>query len=365
MLVFSRVPEPSSLLWTNDKDLSPGAQTLLAQCKNVTVLQQPGTIDLLWQRAKDLDAQGDSAGCAIVLLSLAENFQRYFRPGPALRCVERAEAILGKWPNKKHRQNHAAALYACGIVYQLLGSYQEASDAYCRALAAFKEARAQWPSLRVTAEFGDKCIAAQHLIEELSAYVARAATFGDSGAMQFCNLMTYWLAERNPAGEVQTTLSIAIEEVAVGMQLRVIDPNAGLQNYEFRRLTGRKGLKLEPQLGQELDQEYGVVKIPPQIAKDPVGQAGAPVVLKNAAYALVQEGYALVPKDARAKIYGIGSERVKAEELLWGEFSWDTASKKVSFTALYQQDSPIRPPRFVGERNLDPSASGTIIGVFK
>lgn len=344
MLIFSRVVEPSSLLWT--QGLNRVASTLFAQCEDRVFLSQPGAMDRLWQRAQDLDEQGDPAGCAIVLISLAGIFRRCNRLGPALKCAQRAKEILGRWPHKHQKQNLAVALYACGLVHHFLGSYQEACECYDEALTVFEDAARQRRTLNVPAQFEQQCAKVERLLEELSTYVARAATCGDWGAIQFCSFMSYWLAERNPLEDVQPTLSIAFEPFAVDMALQQGQKRYGLE------LLGGGPVGFVP----EADKEYGVVQVPPEIAQSP-SRARAPSELQDAKYALFEEGI-------RTTDFGLGAELAKDDPLLWGKFVRDPRSGKISLVARYQ-DRPLPNPKYVGEDDLDPGASGAIIGVFK
>ncbi len=344
MIVFSRVPKPSSLLWT--KDLSRVAKTLLAQCEDGTFLRQPGAIDLLWQRAQSLDGQGESEAAALVSIRLAELFRQCGRLGPALKCVEQAKGTLSKWPHKAQKQNHAVALYACGLVHQFLGSYREACANYDEALTVFREAKAQRRSLGAPPQLEEKCATAEDVIEELSNYVARAGTCGDAGAIQFCSLMSYWLAERSPLEDVQPTVSVRLKSLAVDMALQ-----HGHQSYRLALLKGTSaGFVPQP------NREYGVVQVPDEIAQAP-DKAKAPRELQDAKYVLVEEGI-------QTSRFGVGAVRAKDDGLLWGEFVRDPRTGRILLVARYQ-DRPLPSPRFVGEDDLDPVVSGAIVGVFK
>lgn len=339
MIVFSRAPEPSSLLWT--KDLNRVGKSLLAQVKDDAFLQQPGAIDLLWQRAQSLDEQGEAEAAALVSIRLAELFRRCGRLGPALKCVERAKAILSKWPHKRQRQNHAVALYACGLVHQFLGSYEDAYACYEEALALFREAEAQRRSLGTPGEFEDRCAEAEAAIEELSTYVARAGTCGDAGAIWFCSLMSYCLAERNPLEDVQLGVSVRVKSLEVDMALQ-----HGHQSYRLELLEGATvGFVPQP------DTEYGVLPVPDEIAQAPTG-AKAPPELQDAKYALVEDRIG-------TGSLGVGAARAKDDTLLWGEFVRDPRTKRILLVSRYPT------PRFIGEEDLDPVVSGSIVGVFK
>jgi tetratricopeptide (TPR) repeat protein len=342
MIVFSRVPEPSSLLLTGD--LNRVARTLLEQCDQYSSLDRPGAVDLLWQHAQSLDRQGDAEGFAVVSIRLAERYQACHRLGPALRCAEGAKEILSKWPHKQRKQNLAAALYASGLVHQCLGSYQEACAAYDEALTVLQEARKQWQSLGEST-LDEQCRVVEGVIEELSTYVARAATRGEWGGIQFCHLMGYWLAVRKLPGVAQPSVSVSVEEAVIGMELEL-----GAQRYRLEALWDGPDLRLVPPAAEG----YVLLAVPRDKA-EALGKAHTE--LEGATYVLVERGL-------RRGFLGPGIQWAEGEGLTWGEFGRDPVSGDIFFKSSYEGE-PLRQPKFVGEDDLGPDTSGIIVGVFR
>jgi hypothetical protein len=344
MIVFTRVPEPSSLLL--NRDLNRVARALLAQCAEDRFLQQPGVVDLLWQQAQGLEAQGEAEGSAIVSIRLAELFRGCNRLGPALKCVEKAKDILSKWPHKRQKQNLAVALYACGLVHQCLGSYQEAWACYEEALAVFVEARAQRESFAVTLDFEARCRRAESVIEELSTYVARAAIHGDRGGIQFCHLIDCWLAEEKLPEDNRPAVSVMVKEVVIGMELQL-----GSRNYRLEGLRDGPDLRLAPSPVKG----YFLRKVHGNGAQAP-DEDEAPPELRDAEYVLIEAGVQGGP-------WGDDTERAEGEGWVWREFVRDPETGDIFFVGGHQ-DEPLR-PKFVGDDDLGPRRSGLVIGLFR
>lgn len=344
MIVFSRVPEPSSLLWCQGLDFA--ANALYCQCRADSLRSQPAIAESLWQRAQTLAKKEEPMGGAVSLICLAEFFRECDRLGPALECVQLAEKVLGEWPQRKQRQNHAVALYASGLICQLLGSYTLAADYYNKALAEFEEAAAQWPSMKVPAELQVKCVDAQRIIHDLFQHVSRSAVCGDSGAARFCRFMGYWLAAADPIEEPSPEISVSVEEITISMKIH----HAG-KEYSLAGLGGSSTLALKA----NWEKRYFVVKLPDEIAQAP-NQIAAPPQLKDA-------GYVLVEADLGENQFGVGTERVNLDRLVWGKFVRD-AQGRIHLKGLYE-NGVLRPPIYIAEDELDDQESGSVIGTFK
>jgi hypothetical protein len=135
------------------------------------------------------------------------------------------------------------------------------------------------------------------------------------------------------------TIDIKILGISVEMSI-----HGAAQSYQLGRLGG--GTSVEPAI--EPGKEYLVVDIPPELAQTTWFQGAK---------------YALIRKEIDEDQWAIGTEQHKSDQVLWGRFARDS-NGKIQFVTAYDKQF-LQQPKFIGEADLDPDSSGTIIGIFR
>ena len=340
MIIFPRVPDPSSLLWIDN--LSRRSSALREECLDIAQASRHRPIESLAQDAENLCEQGDADGCAIVMTYLADIARERGRLGPALNYSKRAEHLFAQYPQSRCKHNHAVALYALGLVHQLLGSDQEAWDYYDGALEDFDDAQTKWTSISIEDDVKDRCREAIRKIEQLMCYVRRARALGGSSAVQLLTLVGCWPLDNHAIGADHLVVEAAIERATPNLHLRVSN-----RDYQLRSLNNNRA----PELMFRPDDEYFVLEVPEELG--------------NIMPEFQDAEFALINQSGRDRTGKFGATVEQDSQVLWGRFVRDAGETK--FEVAYE-NAPLPAPRFIGEddlNNTDQRTVGSVVGVFK
>lgn len=349
MIVLPSVTDPSSLLWT--ETLSRKAYALKDECGHIAKAKRHRPIESLADDAEGLKEQGDPAGCAVVLIHLADVCRAKGKLGPALKCAQQAEQIFSTWPFSRYNQNHAVALYSLGLVHQLLGSEDEAWKCYDRALEGFRMAEACWSEMKVAEDWKCRCREVMSRVEQLMTYISHARALGGSSALQMSTLIGCCPVDSKLIDADGWVIEAMIERIRADLRLRF-----GNQDYRLTELDS----DISPELTVGLEDEYSVLKVPTEVV-DMFPQ------FKGASYALINQH---IPEATRLASLVLGQELgasvEKGNEVLWGRFVRDPTNR-IQFEVAYPADS-MKPPRIIGIDDLqkgDERKAGSVVGVFR
>lgn len=336
MIIFPRVPEPASLLWTENP--SRRANALRDECRQIAQVKRHRPIELLCRDTEALGQQGDRSGCAVLLIHLSDICRAKGRLGPALKLTDKAEQLLQSWPENRRKHNHAVALYSLGLVHHLLGSDQEAWDFYDRALDAFQQAKEQWSRLNQT-EWAACCDEVSRWIERLMSYVAATRALGGKSAIQLCALLGCWSPGENLSETDQPIVDMAIGKIELNVHLRL-----GNETYQLQPLDRSQSSKL----AFSLREQHFVLEVLEE--------------LPNCLPEFQGADYALVNRSGQRQEQDFGTAIGRDNTVLWGKFTRDTHGR-IQFEVAHPGDPLV--PRIIGGEYLEEQAAGSVVGVFK
>lgn len=174
---------PSSLLY--DKGITPRVEDLKRECSRIHVKSRCRELRSLAQEAHELEAQGDSIGCAILLVHLGDRCLEIGRLGPAREYYTQARRLFHQKEFKaEHSHNEAVAIYGLGLIDQFLGNEKEALNQYDQAMTMFAQAQNHWRHVG-SVNLDWECEQALTLIKKLREFLTQVMADGGTTALPY------------------------------------------------------------------------------------------------------------------------------------------------------------------------------------